>query len=437
MRFRSSVIETEIGEASDATELQCVSPRVDFVAPVRIEVSINGQQFSTGGPVFTFEDNWHAPAQSGVLPSERHGMASALVGSVAYYFGGEDASFLASGEGFVNDFWALHLDAMSDFYPSDSARDLAWQKLSLSTSGDPPTPRSYASLVAWATTLILFGGTSSVWADMHNSTYEYSTTRRVWQQVAVAGGPVAPRSGHTATLCSLSVNCRTSDGRPRMFVFGGWGLRDCGHHKQCLRHRDDLWALDLTASPMAWTEVAVNAEQPRPHARKEHSSAIVNGSTLVVFGPLPPVPNKPAPAARPALPAFSVPSASLPGRRALPPLPPTARDRLFPMPRRLGLRAGRRRVQLVRLDDEAGQRRVADRPERRRRLHVAPGVPRAASSRWPPKCPRAHLMRSRHPARAVTRPRPRPAPATRCTRWETGRRRARGRRRRCWTGDTW
>ena len=331
----------------------------------------------------------------------------------------------------------LHTDAMKDVYPSKHAEDLTWQKLSLVAGGDAPPPRTKGSLAAWGNSLLLFGGLADNDGEALNETRLYAAGRQAWEIVSVAGGPIAKRSGHTAHVCSLETNCSTVDGKPRMFVFGGWGLRDCGHHKQCLRHRDDLWALDLTASPMAWTEVAVNAEQPRPHARKEHSSAIVNGSTLVVFGPLPPVPNKPAPAARPALPAFSVPSASLPGRRALPPLPPTARDRLFPMPRRLGLRAGRRRVQLVRLDDEAGQRRVADRPERRRRLHVAPGVPRAASSRWPPKCPRAHLMRSRHPARAVTRPRPRPAPATRCTRWETGRRRARGRRRRCWTGDTW
>ena len=68
-----------------------------------------------------------------------------------------------------------------------------------------------------------------------------------------------------------------------MFVFGGWGLKACGHHKQCLRHRDDLWALDLTS--MEWSEVQVNTEQPRPHARKEHSAAIVNGSQLIVFEP--------------------------------------------------------------------------------------------------------------------------------------------------------
>ena len=152
---------------ADETELQCASPSVNFTAPVHIEVTLNGQQYSSAGPVFTYEDNWHSPATSGHPPSGRLGTASAIVGSLAYYFGGENGQFHDSAEGFVGDFWALHTDAMSDFYPSDSARDLAWQKLSLSTSGDTPTPRSYASLVAWSTNLILFGGTSTVHALPH------------------------------------------------------------------------------------------------------------------------------------------------------------------------------------------------------------------------------------------------------------------------------
>ena len=90
------------------------------------------------------------------------------------------------------------------------------------------------------TTLVLFGGTSSVWADMHNSTYEFSTARKVWQQVAVSGGPVTPRSAHSAVVCSLSNGCETSDGRPRMFVFGGWGLAPCGGSRPCLTHQDEL-----------------------------------------------------------------------------------------------------------------------------------------------------------------------------------------------------
>jgi hypothetical protein len=267
---------------ADATEIQCASPQVGFVAPVRIELSLNGQQYSSGGPLFTYEDNWHSPAQSGVPPGGRHGHAGAIVGSIAYYFGGEDGSFDAPGAGYVDDFWALHLDAMHDFYPSDSARDLAWQKLSLSTGGDPPSPRSYATLTAWSTTLLLFGGSSSMWGDMHNSTYEFNTLRGVWAHVPVSGGPVTPRSGHTAVLCSLSTNCATSDGRPRLFVFGGWGFSPCEGNSQCLVHRDDLLALDLNS--MSWALTEVNAEQPKPPARKGHSATLVNGTSMIIFG---------------------------------------------------------------------------------------------------------------------------------------------------------
>ena len=41
-------------------------------------------------------DNWHQPAISGDPPTGRHGMANAIVGAVAYYFGGEDGSFFSS-----------------------------------------------------------------------------------------------------------------------------------------------------------------------------------------------------------------------------------------------------------------------------------------------------------------------------------------------------
>ena len=42
---------------ADDGELQCVPPSVSFVAPIRVEVSLNGQQYGTGGPLF----NCHSP----------------------------------------------------------------------------------------------------------------------------------------------------------------------------------------------------------------------------------------------------------------------------------------------------------------------------------------------------------------------------------------
>jgi hypothetical protein len=266
----------------DDTEVQCVSPTVHFVAPVKVEVTLNGQQYGTDGPVFVYEDNWHAPPVTGVAPSGRQQMASCRVGSVAYFFGGEDGNFESRGAGYVDDLWALHLDAMSDFYPSQSSYDLGWQKLSLSSGGDPPSPRSQATLAAWGTTLLLFGGASSMYGDMHNATYEYSTQRKAWQQVAVSGGPVSPRSAHSAVVCSLAAGCATSDGRPRMYVFGGWGMAPCSGVRQCLAHNDDLVALDLNA--MVWQPVLVNEEQPRPPARKGHTATLVNGTRMLVFG---------------------------------------------------------------------------------------------------------------------------------------------------------
>lgn len=243
---------------------------------------MNGQQYSSGGPTFTYEDSWHSPAVTGAPPSGRHGMAPAVVDSVMYIFGGEEADLNTPSEGFLGDMYALHLDMMRDFYPSETARDLTWQTLSLMTGGDPPTARSYHSLLAWGRSLLLFGGSSSINGAMHNTTYEFSIARSLWQPVTVSGGPVSPRSGHTAVLCSLAVGCSPSDGRPRMVVFGGWGLEPCGATRPCLAHRNDLLALELNS--MAWAALPVNTEQPLPWARKGHTASLVNGSLMVVFG---------------------------------------------------------------------------------------------------------------------------------------------------------
>ena len=48
---------------------QCVTPLVRFVGEVRISVTLNGQQYGAAAPAFVYEDHWHSPPQSGVLPS--------------------------------------------------------------------------------------------------------------------------------------------------------------------------------------------------------------------------------------------------------------------------------------------------------------------------------------------------------------------------------
>ena len=266
----------------DDTELVCHTPVVTFVAPVRVDVSLNGQQYATGGPTFDYEDNWHSPEITGTAPARRHGHASARVGSLVYLFGGEDGD-LFGGDGFLRDLYALNLDTMTDFYPSATARDLTWQHLGITAGGELPSPRSYATLAPWAGTLLLFGGMSSVNGDMHNSTFAYHISRGLWEQLPVAGGPIRPRAGHTALVCTLADGCASPGGRPRLLIYGGWGLSSCGYGlEQCLMHKSDLHALDLISN--TWTEIAPNAEQPRPPSRKGHSATLVNGTTMLIFG---------------------------------------------------------------------------------------------------------------------------------------------------------
>lgn len=52
--------------------------------------------------------------------------------------------------------------------------------------------------------------------------------------------------------------------------------------RPCLRHKNDLHALDLIN--MTWSPVPVNTEQPLPPARKGHVAALFNGTQMIVFG---------------------------------------------------------------------------------------------------------------------------------------------------------
>ncbi len=86
------------GTIVDSTELQCPTPTVNFVAPVTVEVSLNGgQDFTSSGLTFTYDDSWHAPPLTGQPPSSREGAASALVGDDLYIFGGSDLNFDQDG----------------------------------------------------------------------------------------------------------------------------------------------------------------------------------------------------------------------------------------------------------------------------------------------------------------------------------------------------
>ena len=148
--------------------------------------------------------------------------------------------------------------------------------------GDLPAARGQSSMVVMGEKLYVFGGvTSYMTGKSLNTTHEFSTRRESWQAVSVKGATIGERNSHTATLCADT--CAAGrDGKPRMYVFGGWGLRPCRVGKgECLTHLNDLYALEL--NDMKWEEVDVNSEQPRPYGRKSHTATFV-GTRLFVFG---------------------------------------------------------------------------------------------------------------------------------------------------------
>ena len=168
-----------------------------------------------------------------------------------------------------------------DFYPSEYAEDLTWHMV-VQPGGDLPAARGQSSMVVMGEKLYVFGGvTSYMTGKSLNTTHEFSTRRESWQAVSVKGATIGERNSHTATLCADT--CAAGrDGKPRMYVFGGWGLRPCRVGKgECLTHLNDLYALEL--NDMKWEEVDVNSEQPRPYGRKSHTATFV-GTRLFVFG---------------------------------------------------------------------------------------------------------------------------------------------------------
>eukprot|EP00966_Prymnesium_polylepis_P012830 294904-Prymnesium_polylepis.2 len=75
---------------------------------------------------------------------------------------------------------------MGEFYPSPTALDLTWQQLSIIAGGDEPTYRAFASLCAWGTTLLLFGGLAHHSGDVRRAPRRDSQPRSVHVPTAAA-----------------------------------------------------------------------------------------------------------------------------------------------------------------------------------------------------------------------------------------------------------
>ena len=132
---------------------------------------------------------------SGTAPSPRFGHGQCVVGQSLYVFGGRQGT--AIDEKLLND---MHmLDTVSG----------VWTEVS--TSGDPPCPRSYHSMVAHGQCLYVFGGCPE--QGRRADLYQYDTVTRTWSPLR--SGPMEGRGGTPLAVVNGHI-----------FVVGGFAGRE-------------------------------------------------------------------------------------------------------------------------------------------------------------------------------------------------------------------
>ena len=142
-----------------------------------------------------------------------------------------------------NGVWALHLGLVP-----------AWSVLQ--TIGTGPSGRTHAASIydPASETMIVFGGGDPATNDAFRLSLSGQPT---WTSLATTGLPPDPRRGHTMVYDS---------NRQRALVFAG---------EQAGTLSDQLHALDLTASPAPWSQLATDCDPTfceRPNARVGHGA---------------------------------------------------------------------------------------------------------------------------------------------------------------------
>lgn len=155
----------------------------------------------------------------------------------------------------LGDFWRLALNAKGR---------LEWQRLT--PSGEPPPPRSRASLVALASRglAVLFGGRSALPKTCLNDAHIFDASACAWARITLCGVPPAPRQGHVAAVLGPATH---------VLVFGG-----CGHQSY-----DDVTPFAVGAHLQA------GRLEAQPGVRTRCSPRPLNPLSLPPFPLLPPL----------------------------------------------------------------------------------------------------------------------------------------------------
>ncbi|PIA39206.1 hypothetical protein AQUCO_02700409v1 [Aquilegia coerulea] len=210
------------------------------------------KRFLSDITVFDSDNNlWFNPECTGngpdglVGPTPRAFHVAVAIDCNMFIFGGR------CGGKRLGDFWMLDTDI--------------WQWSELTSFGDLPSPRDFASASSIGNRkIVMYGGwDGKKWLT---DVYILDTMSLEWTELSVAGSLPPPRCGHTATMVEK-----------RLLVFGGRGGGG--------PIMGDLWALkglieEENETP-GWTQLKLPGQQPSPRCGHSMTSG---GHNLLLFG---------------------------------------------------------------------------------------------------------------------------------------------------------
>ncbi len=186
--------------------------------------------------------SWSQLSPSGTPPTARNSVASAVVSSKMYIFGGNTSG------GDVNDLWS--------FDPSNGANG-AWTQLS--PSGTTPGARAFATASVISSELYLFAGLN-LNGSYASDTWALNTTSNSWTQLTPTGeGPAQRYLTSTAVISN------------KMYMFGGYGYTGL---------IGDLWSYD--PSVKLWTQLSPSGTAPP--AMYAHGALVISSKMYIIEG---------------------------------------------------------------------------------------------------------------------------------------------------------
>ncbi|KAK4871903.1 hypothetical protein RN001_016027 [Aquatica leii] len=195
---------------------------------------------------------------SGPQPRPRHGHRAVAIKDLMVVFGG-------GNEGIVDELHVYNTATNQWFVPV--------------TKGDIPPGCAAYGFVVDGTRLLVFGGMVE-YGKYSNELYELQASRWEWKKLKPkppkTGPPPCPRLGHSFTLVNNKV-----------YLFGGLANDSDDPKNNIPRYLNDLYALDIRASPVQWEIPATHGPTPPPresHTGVAYVDKAQGKSFLVVYG---------------------------------------------------------------------------------------------------------------------------------------------------------